>query len=388
MLQIQIVGEEKYLCIDGRTDRPTGRYAIKWKTLLSINLIRSPQSIFLLKISNMKYVESRAIKFNGIECVHVLTQLNTHYNCGTMNIIKIFQIYFKFFHLMGQSLVIKNRHGTERRTTIGKLIEYIPGFVWLVIHLTGIFLEILYHYVWGLESSEKALASMYLFRMTALGVNHLILFLQIISHPEEIFRCLNSFDRCEWYLQKRLNVIVSLDTFKMRYLRHVIIIVCSHLLPFIVRSVVRWFRYQSFQLGTHTYLSIVLTFFSPAVKVYALFFIDLFNWLVRMAIKFIEMHLNDIPLEQNVAIVDEEKYINILRHCKYIHFKLWKSMKIIERQFGWLLISICLSTFVEVLFSSFWIFLLAHHSHKSGLLREYFICRSRVNGSPLFFWFN
>lgn len=286
-----------------------------------------------------------------------------------MKIIKIFQSHFNFFHLIGQSLIIRNENHFEI-TKFKKLIEFIPGLIVLMVHFTSIFLEILNHYVRGNESYESTSATMFIIRMFTLAITQLIVFIHIFRSPKENYRILESFDRLAWYLQKRMNMIVSYDKFKKRYSKRLLIIVCGYSVSLILKMVASLILRIKF-FDSHTVLMIIRALLPPAVKIHALFYIDFLNWLLQIGNDYIEMNLNDIPFERYMEMRDTRKNTDILRHCKYIHFKLWKSRQIIEHHFGWLLISILIYAFVEILFSLFYIFLLAYWSEKWSLLGEY-----------------
>lgn len=117
------------------------------------------------------------------------------------------------------------------------------------------------------------------------------------------------------------------------------------------------------------YLTPVRSIFHACGKIHALFYIELFNWLFQIGTNLIEAHLD----KGQIMILDknEDEYTHILRHCKYIHFKLWKAMRQIERYFGWFLISIILYSFIDILYSLCWLFVLCYEQRKPSLLGEY-----------------
>lgn len=282
-----------------------------------------------------------------------------------MKIIKIFRRYFDFFHLIGQSLMIQNRNNVEH-IKLKKLIEFMPSITLLAIHLIMVYFETCYHIVSGNDFTDKTSAIIYCCRMIALFLTQLIVVIQIIRFPNEIYQILSAFDQLAWYFQRRLNVIISFDQFKQYYLKRLKIIISCYVLAMILKTIVSLVIKGAFEI--HSIIPIVSATFSSFVTIYALFFVDLFNWLFGKGIESIEMHLNDMTFERPFEIQNDKIQTDVLRHSKYIFYKLWRLMKIIERHFGWILFTINIYTVIEILFSLFSTFVAAYHMQESNVI--------------------
>lgn len=177
---------------------------------------------------------------------------------------------------------------------------------------------------------------------------HTVVLGQIIFHSDQIRALLTSFDQMIGYFKNRLRVPIGFDEFKRNYLRKLFLTISLYLATIFVKTTLNFMKSKLEAIQSHTFLMLSLALFMPSIKLHALFYIDLTNWFYKMTIDFIS---------EDIRSDEVEKCIDILRHCKYVHFKLWKILRLINSYFGLLFIAICIVDFIEILYASVWIFL-------------------------------
>lgn len=125
----------------------------------------------------------------------------------------------------------------------------------------------------------------------------------------------------------------------------------------------------------------IMNFYKNLAKVHVLFYIDLLLWCYKLNADQIELNENlynvDVdPSDNSIKtkikpLLNVDEYINKLRHCKYVHFKLWKISKLINSHFGWMMIINLLNSFLEGSLAAFWTFLNLREAHYTDLPRKF-----------------
>lgn len=282
-----------------------------------------------------------------------------------MKIITVFQNHLNIFHWIGQSLIIRNQMENSK---FKRFLEYVPVVFVLLFYFLSVYVEMLNHYEGKGNVTEKAALIIYIIRMTTLISTQLIVIIQIIRNPEESYAILRILNRLYMFMKNRMNVKLSFHEYKRRYLLRSIIIVGIYVLSMILKKMAKTLSPEWPKV--YGILIAVRCIFHACGKIHVLFYIELFNWLSQRGTKFIETQLNKGQF-MIYGNRDEDEYTHILRHCKYVHFKLWKSMRHIEHYFGWFLISIFLYSFIDILYSLCWLFVLCYEQSKPSLLGEY-----------------
>lgn len=285
-----------------------------------------------------------------------------------MKIITVFQNHLNIFHWIGQSLIIRNQ--TEH-SKFKRFLEYVPVVFVLLFHLVSVYIEIVNHYEGRGNVTEKTALTIYFIRMTTLVSTQLIVIIQIVKNPEGNRAILGILNRLCIFMKNRMDVTLSFHEFKRRYLLRSLIIVGGYLLSIILKRLAKAVLLETPKISG--FLTPVRSIFHACGKIHALFYIELFNWIFQIGTKFIEAQLENGQSDIQILIGNEDEHTHILRHCKYVHFKLWKTMRHIERYFGWFLISIFLYSFIDILYSLCWLFVLCYEQTEPSLLGEYHV---------------
>lgn len=51
-----------------------------------------------------------------------------------------------------------------------------------------------------------------------------------------------------------------------------------------------------------------------------------------------------------------------LRHCKHIHYRIWRVFRIVNVRFGWILIALLLAALLDISYASYWAWVYIHKS--------------------------
>lgn len=275
-----------------------------------------------------------------------------------MRIIRAFQNHLRIFHLVGQSLIFRNQSQNER-SIFQRFIEYVPVVFVLWFHLLSVYIEVSHHYEGTGDITEKTALTIYFIRMTALVSTQLIVIIQMIKNPNGIRHILEIVNRLCFFMKNRMDVMLSFHKFKKRYLRRSLVVAGVHLFASLLKIFI--VIGSSNPLKMYQFITLVRSIFHACGKIHVLFYIELFNWLFQIGINFIDTQFEKAQSGSFMILIgDEDKFTDILKLCKYVFFKLWKTMRHIEHYFGWFLISICLYSFIDILCSLCWLFVICY----------------------------
>lgn len=278
-----------------------------------------------------------------------------------MRIIRVFQNHLRIFHLVGQSLIIRNQN---ERSKCQYFIEYVPVVFVLLFHLLSVSIEVSQYYQNSGDITEKTALTIYFIRMTTLVSTQLIVIIQIIKHPKGIRHILEIVNRLCFFMKNRMDVMLSFHKFKKQYLRRSIVVVGVHFLASFLKIIIVIGSCERFKM--YQFISPVRSIFHACGKIHVLFYIEMFNWLFQIGINFIDAKLNEAEYGPSMILIgNEDEYTDILKLCKYVFFKLWDAMRHIEHYFGWFLISICLYSFIDILYSICWLFVICYGKGES-----------------------
>lgn len=199
-----------------------------------------------------------------------------------------------------------------------------------------------------------------------------------VFYNNEILALIHSFDRVIAYLQRASNQRITEHVFKFKrnYVRKckvIFIIWAFYMSVFVVTSSLRKGRAMRIDV-----LTCIMNFYKILAKVHILFYVDLMLWCYELNMKQIIV-MDDFTfvaattgkrnrLSQKINV---KEFINHLRHCKYIHFKLWKISNLINSHFGWMIMVLLLISITEGLLALFWIFLYLRQPNYYNLPRKY-----------------
>lgn len=285
-----------------------------------------------------------------------------------MNITKTFKNYFFLFFLFGQSscIAIAWRCSRSRTTRIIPAIVYFFATITFAVPIFMNFrpFSLLY------EKESGAVFCLIQCLSLLIAITSVV---NTVFYNNEILTLIHSFDRIITYLQHASNERMADNVlkFKRAYAQKfkvIFMIWAIHMTVFVVTSSLRKGRALRCDV-----LTCIVNFYTVLAKVHILFYVDLMLWCYELNTKQIIVNDNYTFAKRGVRVertLDVKEFTNRLRHCKYVHFKLWKISNMINSHFGGTLTILLVISFTEGLLALFWSFLYLRQANFINLPRK------------------
>lgn len=288
-----------------------------------------------------------------------------------MNITRNFKNYFFVFFLFGQS----SCNAISWRCSRSRATRFIPVIIYVLA--TATFTAPVFLYFNQLSQLyEKETAAFLCFVQFLAMLVTITSVTNAIVYQSEILTLIYSFDRVIKYLQHSSERCLTrhINKFKRLYNHKCItlfVIWTLYTIIFVATNPLkdRPMKVDAFQCFMY--------FYKYLAKAHILFYIDLMVWcqeintqqiIVKDGYSFVAATTG--CHWQSQRTINAKEFINKLRHCKYIHFKLWKISNLINSHFGWVMMVVLLVNFTEGLLALFWIFRYLQEPNRFTVLRN------------------
>lgn len=279
-----------------------------------------------------------------------------------MKLVKSIQSHLLIFYFVGQGSLVYSK-GDERATSSFKksCIRCIPATLSLIVNIYVAIEAVIKQHAYALYYNRTVSVVTYLVIIGAILTNVAVIS-QVICHRNDLNRLLHKSDTILDYLKNKLKLNVSLDAFKRQYLQKVSIIYTIYLVTVFIKISI-----GSTKISRGVQICTLLMQSSKILSsVHVLFYIELYN-------NFLGLIENQAYIDENIVIngfsfFNQPKSIEMLKHWKFIHFKLWEILQLINLRFGWILIMICLVHFIDASYAVFWVFLYLQDAFRTQFL--------------------
>lgn len=281
-----------------------------------------------------------------------------------MKIVQLFGNYFKFFYIFGQCSLKLNSH--KQKLFIKKRNMF--AVIYFLLSLYGnVF--VLSHRSKNSSYTAETFRSSIIHVVTVLS--HFVCttsaYTTIMNAKHEYEFCvsfekiLHRFDCGKQGNHYRTNGFVQ---FKGNYFRKCFVIfsltIIANILKYALHSVPGKPMFRITLL--------ISNFLSNLVKIRILFYVDLLNTCYDLISKQNQMLvLDDHYVDDDGDLVpcfNFDEFINHIRLCKYIHFKLWEMGKFINQCAGWMFSTTLLMSGVDASYNAYRVFM---HFRKSDM---------------------
>lgn len=169
------------------------------------------------------------------------------------------------------------------------------------------------------------------------------------------------------YLAEQLQIYFKLKQFIQIYYFKCALIFFSWLLVIIIKTKIAT---NIIPIKLFTAWSFLLLMKTITVM-HILFFIDL----LHCSYKALNSHCESIScgILVKTAYSTNITYVSVLRHYKYMHFKLWACGNIINQYFGWILLILFVISCLEVTYALYWVFVYTAEGQRLRTIRKYFV---------------
>lgn len=253
------------------------------------------------------------------------------------------------FYLLGQNSY------NLRASKFSVWLQHIPNILSLLTAIVGI----CWHLLKERSLHRPVTIVSYIKLIVAVSVNAMV-FLEFFVMPNGVRKLNFAYKDAIDYLERKLHVKIDYMPFKRSFRCKVRIVLLVFLLVLGIKILF------------NSYVGIesdeIAQFFIYYLKEFALmhilFHIDFVNFLMET----INREFNPLPNQCEYVVKPiQPKTIELLlalRHCKYIHFRVWEIFRILNIRFGWVLVALLLAILLDISYSSYWlwVFLYIHKS--------------------------
>lgn len=269
-----------------------------------------------------------------------------------MKLLKSLQRHLLIFYLLGQGAMVHQNHTLKpmQNCCHKSYVEYIPSAVYLLITIFITIIAIFTHHSYSLYYERTATRVTYLIILGSILINCTVIF-QVIFFRSKTVILLEKCEAIVHYFRAKQKIKVSFEAFKRTYVLKTCTIFIFYLLTVLIKVNVGSRKIsRSVQLCT-----LFMSFFKNLTNIHVLWYIELLNTL--LGIMNGQVSFADVDLDDGYIVSNDYKFVDNLRHCKYIHFKLFEILQLMNAHFGWIMVTICLVNFIDASYAAFWIFI-------------------------------
>lgn len=285
-----------------------------------------------------------------------------------MNITKAFKNYFFLFFLSGQSSCI----AVAWRCSRSRTSRIIPAFVYFLATI-AFTVPLFMNFRQFSTLYEKESGAVFCLIQCLSLLIAITSVVNTVFYNNEIRALIYSLDRIITYLERESNERMADNVlkFKRAYARKfkvILMIWALHMTVFVVTSSLRKGRVLRCDV-----LTCIVNFYTVLAKVHILFYVDLMIWCYELNTKQIIVNNDYTFVQHNIRMertLNVKEFTNTLRHCKYVHFKLWKISNLINSHFGGTMTILLVISFTEGLLALFWLFLYLRQANFYNLPRK------------------
>lgn len=268
--------------------------------------------------------------------------------------------YLFIFYLLGQNSY--NPH-SKLQHKFNKLANAIPSIVSsllsLSISITGCIYR--YHYEGFYETTDSVVSYVLLVLQF---LTNFVTMLQSLYYSSDIRMLLDKFENVRLEAKQHLHFTISFDEFDKRYRRKVAIVASIYLISLGIKF---YFTSTKTHIVVQT-AQMILLGLTLMVNLHSLFYIELLLFCLSSTMRCVEEFSRSYCIGVNgvkTIVYDNSAMALKLHYVKRILFLLYDISLIINKQFGWSLLTLLILNFVEGAYSSYWVFLYlnAYHSH-------------------------
>lgn len=299
-----------------------------------------------------------------------------------IKIISTFRQYFLIFFIFGQTFW----NASVIACGMFRINRIIPSLLFLATSIICTSTTIVHFHKLGSEQARTG--------GNIICVAHFLRLLfaifvvwRTVFYSNEISQLIELIERTIDHLQQSTHTDLKreLAMFKRVYHKKFIILISVCVVAFVVKLLTHpMLLDRPLHINVFTSLS---NLFNSLARAHVLLYVDLMLWCYQINADQIKLDETKYDLDMVYRDVDDDdkyniknqlkltinvdEYINRLRHCKYIHFKLWEITRLINAHFGWVLTITLLNSFMEGLIAAFWAFLHMRSGKYRDLIRKY-----------------
>lgn len=251
---------------------------------------------------------------------------------------------FVYFYLFGQTTYIPLKSGCFK---ILSIVSFFPKILHFLVLIASIFTGLTQNNAWPNLSEFDTIILLVILLLSC--ISGILVFYSNLTYPFLSRTICKMFANVIQYTENRFFIIISTQNFKKKFILKIIFSLSNQ----IISSLTLIIFPNSFYKPIATYFLGILFIYKVMIMTHTVFYIDLMVFL---------LHSINFQLKILSRIRWRRCSISIkFKQIKWIHLKLWKISKIINKQFGWLFLFELIDHSMRSILCSYWLFLNIHN---------------------------
>lgn len=275
-----------------------------------------------------------------------------------------FKKYLLIFFFLGQNSV--DIIG-DKKSILRWCLQYVLRVLSLLISVATLSIELTRQSIQDhfREEAQKIILVTILMLSTTIGAT--ILFENFFM-PNCVHKSNEKFQNLVFFLESELNIVFDKNEF-MQHFRNKLIVFLSVIFGAAFAQVFTFFSWEiTFSELTSFYL-VNAKHFTVA---YILIWIDFLKCILismNRQLDIVQIHMSSRLFPSNIY-----QFLVTLKHYKLVHYEVWKVNQFLNRRFGWVLVIIVLANFLDISYSSYWLFVYIYRLHfDASVIRNKFL---------------
>lgn len=305
------------------------------------------------------------IKIHEIITVYWLSE--SCYRFTKMELSEFSRKYLFIFYVIGQS-AFNPKQCTKIRTRKQIVVQNIPiiviGHIVILTTLSGITFQ-------NIDTEEFSPINIFFGNtfLLLMCTTNMIAFVQNIRYQNNLKNIINKFAVIEQIFTGRLCIPLSLSKFFRHFRGKVLVCLSLYSMAFAIMLAINTYQERTMKVTLHIFL---LMFLGIVASLHALLYIEMEHFFISFFVDNIELAVK--TRHAHVLFYEDKStsaVIMQLGYYKHVHFKLWDISQTIGRHFGWILILICMQSFVDATYTAYWIYRFIWVEFDIMILRKY-----------------
>lgn len=250
------------------------------------------------------------------------------------------------FYILGHSLpnvqLNSNKH-------IFELWKYTPALIFLIVSCTiSVFLIIWQHNfaIFNYKDSLDSILS-YLLIVSEMAAC-ITMFSQVFLYRDCLIEIFQTFRSIELFLLQKTHLKIDFRHFLKRYLKKVFLIIAVFAKMYAIKIIFQT-DYSDFVMESAFF---ALRLFQIIAKLHMLFYVSLLKSFVKFTV-----NLSLFSTRIGLTVTNRGDIIETMKFYKCIHFQLFTVTTLINRAFGWSLVTQCIQSFLDSCYALYWVFI-------------------------------
>lgn len=270
--------------------------------------------------------------------------------------------YIFIFYLLGQNSY--NPRLSSIQTKWSRFVNFLPSILSILTNFILTIVGITYRYNYE-DFYEQTDSVVTYILMSLQFTTNLVMMLQSIRYASKVCIIYEKMELVRKQTADNLRFTIEFEPFERRYRRNLFLIGIIYTVTVIIKFI---FPSTKTHIVVQT-VQILQLAYTLTDNLHALFYIELLVHFLQATTRCVHGYANHIEHRRiyypTIRMYEQGMALANLRYIKRIYYQLFDISLLINKRFGWSLVALFVMNFVELAYSSYWVFLYlnAYHSH-------------------------